>query len=107
MIQLASYISLYNCSVYFELCRAQAPDTILSTVQQFLFESMRRLLQDFNRPLKKSKGRQKIPIPKLKNRDFGENFAIVSPINRQHFVEKEKEKQKKTKERKKKQLLSK
>lgn len=79
--------------------------TFLCTVQQFLFESMRRLLQDFNRPLKKSKGRQKVPIPKSKTRDFGEDFAIVSPINRQHFVEKEKKK--KAMERKKKQLLSK
>lgn len=64
----------------------------LRMVQQFLFESMEKMTEDFKRPLRRSKGRQKIPIPKEISRNFGESYAIVSPINRQHFIEKEKRK---------------
>ncbi|MEK4025963.1 IS4 family transposase [Sporosarcina sp. FSL W7-1283] len=69
--------------------------TFLSTLQEYLFNPIGRLKKDFNRPLRKSNGRQKIPDRAKKSRDFGEDHAIVSPINRQHFVEKEKEKKRK------------
>lgn len=64
--------------------------TFLCTVQEFLFDSIRRLLQDFSRSPRKRKGRQKIPIPNVKTLQYGEGFAIVSPITRDHFIEKEK-----------------
>lgn len=64
----------------------------LSTVEEFLFASMKKLLQDFNRKLRKNKGRQKIPIPKPKTRLYREDVAIVSPITREQIIEKEKKK---------------
>uniref|UniRef100_UPI00129ABC37 transposase n=1 Tax=Sporosarcina cascadiensis TaxID=2660747 RepID=UPI00129ABC37 len=69
--------------------------TFLSAVQEYLFVPISRLKKEFTRPLRKSKGRQKVPIPDDKQRNFGEDHAIVSPITRQHFVERQKEKKKK------------
>ncbi|WP_251639998.1 hypothetical protein, partial [Sporosarcina sp. NCCP-2716] len=65
------------------------------TLQEYLFNTLSRLEKDFNRPLRKSNGRQKIPDKAKKSRDFGEDNAIVSPINRQHFIDLEKEKKRK------------
>ncbi|PIC58309.1 hypothetical protein CSV80_05765 [Sporosarcina sp. P12(2017)] len=72
--------------------------TFLSALQEFLFEPISRLKKDFTRTLRKSKGRQKVPIKSDKQRNFGEDHAVVSPINRQHFVDREKEKKKKAQE---------
>lgn len=52
----------------------------------------------FDAYLRKSKGRQKVPIQGEKQRDFGEDHAIVSPITRQHFVDRQREKKKKAQE---------
>lgn len=62
--------------------------TFMRTMQQYLFDPIQRLLKDFNRRLKKSKGRQKVPNPKPKELRYGEDFAIVSPISREHFINK-------------------
>ncbi|WP_391207726.1 IS4 family transposase [Psychrobacillus sp. L4] len=66
--------------------------TFFSTIQEFKLNKMKELLQHFNRKLRKSKGRQKVPIPKPKTIQYGEDFAIVSPITSEHFVKKEKKK---------------
>ncbi|MBD7986409.1 transposase, partial [Sporosarcina sp. Sa2YVA2] len=62
--------------------------TFMRTMQQYLFTPIKSLLQDFNRRLRKSKGRQKIPNAHPKEIRYGEDFAIVSPINREHFINK-------------------
>lgn len=80
--------------------------TFLSTLQEFLFEPISRLKKDFNRVLRKSKGRQKVPIQGEKQRDFGEDHAIVSPITRQHFVDRQREKKKKAEEKQKKREIN-
>lgn len=66
---------------------------------------MKELFHYFNLKRRKSKGRQKVPIPKSKTSQYGEDFAIVSPITKGHFIEKEKKK--KALEKKKKQLQNK
>lgn len=71
--------------------------TFLSTMQEFLFNPISRLKKELNRTRRKSRGRQKVPISANKKRDFGEDHAIVSPINRQHFVNRQKEKKEKEK----------
>lgn len=62
----------------------------LRQMRVYLFRPINKLLVCFNRSLKKSKGRQKlpkcIPIPI----DYGKNIAIVSPITKEHFTNKEK-----------------
>lgn len=68
--------------------------TFMRTMQQYLFDPIQRLSKDFNRRLKKSKGRQKVPNPKPKKLRYGEDFAIVSPISREHFINKNKAKEK-------------
>jgi len=62
----------------------------LRQMRVYLFRPLNKLLASFNRSLKKSKGRQKLPecIPILM--DYGENVAIVSPITKEHFTNKEK-----------------
>ncbi|WP_438312018.1 hypothetical protein [Sporosarcina sp. FA9] len=73
--------------------------TFLSAVQQFLFLSINVLLKHFKRRLGRNEGRQNIPIPTNKNIHYGEHFAIVSPITRKHFIDKEKEKKRKETEK--------
>jgi len=98
------YIALITCALAEILRLIHQPTknswTFLSTVQQFLFSSINALLKDFNRKLRKSKGRQKVPITEPKAIRYGEDFAIVSPITRKHFTDKEKEKKRKEKEKK-------
>lgn len=69
--------------------------TFLRTVKQFLFKSIRELKKEFNRLLRKSKGRQKVPKTRPKERNFGADNAIVDPISQKHFIEKEKKKNRK------------
>jgi len=45
-------------------------------------EQCYRTLQEYQRKKKKSKGRQKVPKPIR----YGENFVIVSPITKEHFL---------------------
>ncbi|MCG7346590.1 IS4 family transposase [Sporosarcina sp. ACRSL] len=66
--------------------------TFLRTIQHYIFDSMKKLLQDFNRRLRKSKGRRKIPDAAPKEIRYGEDFAIVSPISKEHFINKKKSK---------------
>ncbi|MGN7388943.1 IS4 family transposase [Sporosarcina sp. SAFN-015] len=66
--------------------------TFMRTMQQYLFVPVKKLLQDFNRRLRKSKGRQKIPNAQPKEIRYGEDFAIVNPINSMHFINKRKNK---------------
>lgn len=73
--------------------------TFLSTMQEFLFDPISRLKEEFNRTLRKSKGRQKIPKPTDKQRDFGEDHAIVSPKTRQHFIDLQRKKKAQEKKR--------
>ncbi|WP_438315156.1 IS4 family transposase [Sporosarcina sp. FA9] len=98
------YIALITCALAEIMRLIHQPTknswTFLSTVQQFLFSSIHALLKDFNRKLRKSKGRQKIPKTKPKPIQYGEDFAIVSPLTKQHFIDKEKEKKRKEKEKK-------
>jgi hypothetical protein len=88
------YIALITCALAEIMRLIYQPNKssweFLRTVQQFLFESIKTLLKDFNRRLRKSKGRQKVPITKSKTIRFGEDFAIVSPITKKHFIDKEK-----------------
>jgi len=62
----------------------------LRQMRAYLFRPITKLLASSNRRLKKSKGRQKLPecIPILM--DYGENIAIISPITKEHFTNKEK-----------------
>lgn len=69
--------------------------TFFYTMQEYFLMPLKRLLQCFNSKKKKSKGRQKVPIPKPKAIKYGEDFAIVSPITKDHFIEKEKKKSEK------------
>jgi hypothetical protein len=98
------YIALITCALAEIMRLIHQPSKnswiFLSTVQQFLFSSINALIKDFNRKLKKSKGRQKVPKTKSKTMRFGEDFAIVSPITKKHFIDKEKEKKRKEKEKK-------
>ncbi|MDW0112980.1 hypothetical protein QT711_07265, partial [Sporosarcina saromensis] len=49
-----------------------------------------KLLNYVNRKLRKSKGRQKVSKEEEKPINYGEDSAIVDPINKQHFIKKEK-----------------
>ena len=64
--------------------------TFLREFRQYIFEPIKRLLKCLNRKLKKSKGRQKVPNPKPKVIRYGEDFAIVKPITKEHFLNKDK-----------------
>jgi hypothetical protein len=98
------YIALITCALAEIMRLIHQPSKnswiFLSTVQQFLFSSIKALIKDFNRKLRKSKGRQKVPKTQSKTMRFGEDFAIVSPITKKHFIDKEKEKKRKEKEKK-------
>ncbi len=48
-----------------------------------------KIEKEFNRILKPSKGRQKIPIKNKKKTNFGFESAIVSPISKEHFMKKQ------------------
>jgi IS4 transposase len=62
----------------------------LSTFRQYVFNSINTFLKTLNRRLKKSKGRQKLPNCKPKEIRYGEDFAIISPITKEHFLKKDK-----------------
>ncbi|MHA6260948.1 IS4 family transposase [Sporosarcina sp. CAU 1771] len=60
----------------------------LRLMRVYLYKSLTKLVANCNRRLRKSKGRQKlperIPIPI----QYGEDTAIVSPITKEHFLNK-------------------
>lgn len=62
----------------------------LREFRQYIFEPIKRLLKCLNRKLKKSKGRLKVPNPKPKEIRYGEDYAIVKPITKEHFLNKDK-----------------
>ena len=64
--------------------------SFLTEFRQYIFDPINRFLKCLNRRLKKSKGRQKVPNPKPKEIRYGEDFAIVSPITKEHFLRKDK-----------------
>ena len=74
--------------------------TFLSTVQQFLFSSINSAFKRLQSEVKKEQGTAKSTENRPKDIRFGEDFAIVSPITRKHFIDKEKEKKRKEKEKK-------
>lgn len=61
----------------------------LREFRQYIFDPINQLLKSLNRRLKKSKGRQKVPNPKPKEIRYGEDFAIVKPITKEHFIKKD------------------
>lgn len=58
------------------------------TIRQYLMDSWLEIEKEFNRTLKPSKGRQKIPIIAHKELNFGFESAIVSPISKEHYENK-------------------
>ncbi|MDW0116239.1 IS4 family transposase [Sporosarcina thermotolerans] len=65
--------------------------TLFSNLKPYLFKSIRKILSYLNRKKRKSKGRQKVPKTKEKLLQYGD-VAIASPIDKDHFIEKEKKK---------------
>ena len=59
-----------------------------SLVQHYLLEPWEKVLEELNRKKKPSRGRQKARDRPIKELDFGEDFAIVSPISKDHFSKK-------------------
>ena len=59
------------------------------TIRQYLMDPWTKIEKEFNRILKPSKGRQKIPIKNKKKTNFGFESAIVSPISKEHFMKKQ------------------
>lgn len=64
--------------------------TLFRNVRLYVFKTIRKLLNYVNRKLRKSKGRQKVSKEEEKPINYGEDSAIVDPINKQHFIKKEK-----------------
>ncbi|WP_445683468.1 transposase [Sporosarcina sp. FSL K6-6792] len=60
----------------------------LRVVRLYIFNPISQLLTTCKRRLKKSKGRQRLPDSKPIEIRFGEDFAIVSPITKEHFLRK-------------------
>ena len=61
----------------------------LKAMRAYIYQAFSEMIAYMNRPLKKSKGRQKVPIPEVKEIRFGENYAIVRPISKQHYINKQ------------------
>ncbi|MDW0115022.1 IS4 family transposase [Sporosarcina saromensis] len=64
--------------------------TLFRNVRLYVFKTIRKLLNYVNRKLRKSKGRQKVSKEEEKPINYGEDSAIVDPINKEHFIKKEK-----------------
>ena len=62
----------------------------LRAMRTYLYKPISQLIQFMNRRLRKSKGRQKVPIPIPKEIRYGEDHAIVRPISKEHFLNKTK-----------------
>lgn len=62
----------------------------LRALRTYIYNSLYQLLKQLNRRLRKSRGRQKVPIPKQPEICYGEDYAIVSPISKDHFDRKTK-----------------
>ncbi|AMQ07107.1 IS4 family transposase [Sporosarcina psychrophila] len=60
----------------------------LRVFRLYMFNPISQLLTTCKRRLKKSKGRQRLPDSKPIEIRFGEDFAIVSPITKEHFLRK-------------------
>jgi hypothetical protein len=61
----------------------------LEVLREYLLNPWGEAAKEFNRPRKKSKGRQKVreKIPILRN--YGEDVAVVSPISKEHYEKKQ------------------
>jgi len=59
-----------------------------SLIRHYLLEPWEKVLEELNREKKTSRGRQKARDRPIKELDFGEDFAIVSPISKEHFLKK-------------------
>lgn len=66
----------------------QSSWTFLRGMRAYFHKALRQFIQFMNRPLRKSKGRQKVPIPPPKAICFGEDHAIVRPLSKAYFMNK-------------------
>ena len=62
----------------------------LRAMRTYLYKPISQLIKFMNRRLKKSKGRQKVPLPVPREIGYGEDDAIVRPISKEHYVNKTK-----------------
>ncbi|MGB6778861.1 MAG: IS4 family transposase [Planococcus citreus] len=60
----------------------------LRAIRAYIYKTLDDFLAYMTRPLRKSKGRQKIPISRPVQIDFGEDHAIVRPISKHHYIHK-------------------
>lgn len=61
----------------------------LKAMRAYIYKPISQLFKYLKRRRRKSKGRQKIPIPKPIEIRFGEDYAIVRPISKQHYINKQ------------------
>lgn len=76
-----------------EIMRVEKKSTLTawefySLIQHYVLKPWKKVLEEVNRKKKPSRGRQKARDRPTKELDFGEDFAIISPITRDHFLKK-------------------
>lgn len=59
-----------------------------SLIQHYVLKPWKKVLEEVNRKKKPSRGRQKARDRPTKELDFGEDFAIISPISKDYFLKK-------------------
>ena len=64
--------------------------SFLTALRAYFYKPISQLITFMKRRRRKSKGRQKVPIPKEKEIRFGEDYAIVRPLSKEHFINKTK-----------------
>ena len=76
-----------------EIMRVEKQSTLTawefySLIQHYVLKPWKKVLEEVNRKKKPSRGRQKARDRPTKELDFGEEFAIISPITKDHFLKK-------------------